>query len=63
MTAQPAHPENGQRRCEDCGRLFAAGTRTDPAGEPFRVCRACYDVYVDNAGHWPVSATPPAGTP
>jgi hypothetical protein len=60
MTAEQPHPENGTPRCQDCGRPFAAGTGTDAAGEPFRVCRACYDVYVDHAGHWPVKATPPA---
>jgi NMD protein affecting ribosome stability and mRNA decay len=31
--------------CTDCGRPIEVG-----AGESFRVCRACYDAYVDNAG-------------
>lgn len=31
--------------CSDCGRPMEAG-----AEESYRVCRACYDAYVDNAG-------------
>jgi hypothetical protein len=50
MTAQPEGPESagiddGVQRCPDCGGLVESG-----AGQPYRVCRACYDAYVDNAG-------------
>jgi formylmethanofuran dehydrogenase subunit E len=60
MTAEQPHPEDGQPRCQDCGQPFVAGMETDSGGQPFRVCRPCYDVYVDTAGHWPVNASPPA---
>jgi len=33
------------RLCSDCGRPLEAG-----AEEWYRLCRACYDAYVDNAG-------------
>ena len=33
------------RLCPDCGRPIEAG-----AEEWYRLCRACYDAYVDNAG-------------
>jgi hypothetical protein len=34
------------RSCGDCGRRV----ELDDDGNPFAVCRACYDAYVDNAG-------------
>ena len=50
MTAQPdrwesAGIEDTVQLCSDCGRPMEAG-----AEESYRVCRACYDAYVDNAG-------------
>jgi hypothetical protein len=50
MTAPPEGLEStgmddAVRPCADCGRPIEAG-----AGESYRLCRACYDAYVDNAG-------------
>ena len=42
-----AWEDDGPRTCADCGLPLVDPS---PAGHPFRVCRACYDVYVDNAG-------------
>ena len=50
MTVQPdglesAGIDDTVQRCPDCGRPIEAGP-----GDSYRVCRACYDAYVDNAG-------------
>lgn len=50
MTAQPdgwesAETDDTVPLCSDCGRAVEAH-----AEESYRVCRACYDAYVDNAG-------------
>jgi hypothetical protein len=36
-----------ERSCPDCGGPIEASTATE---KPFRVCRSCYDAYVENAG-------------
>ncbi|MBF6555789.1 MAG: hypothetical protein IVW52_06375 [Acidimicrobiales bacterium] len=52
MTAQP-EPRGDERRgdaewsCPECGRPTEANPAT---GEPFRLCRSCYDSYVHHAG-------------
>jgi hypothetical protein len=50
MTVQPdglesAGIDDTVQRCPDCGRPIEAGPE-----DSYRVCRACYDAYVDNAG-------------
>jgi hypothetical protein len=52
MAAQPdttgtEWTDGTDRPCPDCGRPIEEG-----AGRvgPFRVCRSCYDAYVDHAG-------------
>ena len=50
MTTRPERGEteptgDSADTCQDCGRPIEAG-----AGESFRSCRSCYDVYVENAG-------------
>lgn len=35
--------DGGRRQCPDCGAPFEAA-------ESYRICQACYDAYVDNAG-------------
>jgi hypothetical protein len=46
------HRAHGERRCQDCGGSLGVDSedQRDRAGEPFRICRSCYDAYVDNAG-------------
>jgi hypothetical protein len=43
---------HSERRCQDCGSSFGADCedQRDWTGERFRICRSCYDAYVDNAG-------------
>ncbi len=41
LDVQPV--EGGARPCPDCGSPFEAA-------ESHRICQACYDAYVDNAG-------------
>jgi hypothetical protein len=52
MAAQPEPIETGwadgaDRHCPECGSPIEEGAAR--LG-PFRVCRSCYDAYVDHAG-------------
>ena len=44
--AREPRPVPYGRSCDDCGRPV----ELDGEGNPFAVCRSCYDVYVENAG-------------
>ena len=50
MAARPEYVGSQQRagtsrRCPDCGSPMEPG-----ADDSYRICQACYDAYVDNAG-------------
>jgi hypothetical protein len=52
MAAPPEPTETGcidgdDRPCPECGEPIEEGGERV---EPFRVCRSCYDAYVDHAG-------------
>jgi len=52
MAVQPGPTETmwihgGERTCPECGGPIEVGV--DPA-RPFRLCRPCYDAYVEHAG-------------
>jgi len=46
LAVREPRPVPDGRPCRDCGRPV----ELDGEGNPFPVCRSCYDVYVDNAG-------------